>query len=101
MAFKNDSGKISYITNSTKNSLPELECLEKIFEKDLREKIPEIDRVHFVSGGQKPKAPEPKNRFDGWCIKLFSSGFKEDNAIMDILTNRHGGIHCMTAEIPY
>lgn len=99
IAFENKNHKISYITNSTRNSCPELEYLERLFEKDLREKVKDIERVHFVSGGKKTKNRKPKfsNKSK---ISLLSRSSEEDNSIMDILANRLGGIHCMTAEIP-
>ena len=98
LAFKNPNNKISYITNSTKGSLPELEYLEKLFEEDLRVKMPDIGNIHFVSGKEKDN---PTKRIIADTEFSFPSlGFKEDNAIMNILANNHGGIHCMTAEIP-
>ncbi|MBD5401998.1 hypothetical protein HDR58_04240 [bacterium] len=97
IAFKNKNNKLSYITNSTKNSYPELEYLEQLFEEDLRKKVKDIEQIHFVSGGKKD-VDEPDS--DILTITLPSFGLKKGNTIMDILANRHGGIHCMTAEIP-
>lgn len=97
LTFKNNNDKISYITNSTKGSYPELEYLEHLFEEDLRRNVPTIEHVYFVSGSEQEK--KPRNYLAGFGIDL-SNGFPNDNAIMDILANRYGGIHCMTAEIP-
>lgn len=95
--FKNNNNKISYITNSTRGSYPELEYLERLFEEDIRTKVPNFGHIYYVSGGEKEQ--KVINHSDGFCIDL-SHGFDKDNAIMDILANRNGGIHCMTAEIP-
>ena len=96
IAFENNQGKISYITNSTKKSYPELQYLEQLFEEELREKVPNISNTYFVSGGKRP--PEEKNSDS--LYELYSTGLKDRNVIMDILANRGGGIHCMTTEIP-
>jgi len=98
LAFKNKNNKISYITNSTKESCPELEYLEELFEKDIRAKVKDIEKVYFVSGGIKEIVQTNNN--DMFTLTLPSQGSEYDNTIMDILANRHGGIHCMTAEIP-
>lgn len=101
IAFENKNGKISYITNSTKNSLPELEYLETLFEQDLRKKVPNIENIHFISGGKLINEKIPQQDNDIFHINLPDhSSFKERNVIMDILANRFGGIHCMSAEIP-
>lgn len=97
LAFKNNNDNISYITNSTKGSYPELEYLERLFEEDIKQKVPNLEHIYFVSGG-KPKQPAQTSSV---VFRInFSHGFDKDNAIMDILADRHGGIHCMTAEIP-
>lgn len=96
LAFENKNHKISYITNSTKNSCPELEYLEKLFENDLREKVKDIEKVHFVSGSKKSNSRLNK-RSEFVHLHRIND---EDRSIMDILSNRLGGIHCMTAEIP-
>lgn len=97
LAFKNNNNKISYITNSTKGSYPELEYLEYLFEEDIKTKVPDLEHIYFVSGGE--QEPKPRNYLADFGINL-SHGFDQENAIMDILANRYGGIHCMTAEIP-
>ena len=98
LAFINKNNKISYITNSTKGSCPELEYLETLFEKDLKAKVKNIEKIHFVSGGTKEKAQ--KNNNDIFTVTFPSRGIEYNNSIMDILADRLGGIHCMTAEIP-
>ena len=94
-AIQNNKNKISYITNSTKYSYPELEYLENLFEEDLRSKVSGISDVYFVSGG--PFNLNLKPKFFDIVIEF---GLKTRNVIMDILANRSGGIHCMCAEIP-
>lgn len=96
IAMQNKSGNISYITNSTRKSYPELEFLEKLFKEQLKEKIPKIENIYFVSGG---KRADKKGFLDSLSF-LYEKGLKRRNTIMDILANRLGGIHCMTAEIP-
>lgn len=93
LAFENKNGNISYITNSTKKSYPELTYLEKLFEEDLREKVPRVDTIHYITGGK-------RTAFDRQNESCYSKGFTFRNGIMDILANRKGGIHCMTAEVP-
>jgi len=97
IAFKNNRGGISYITNSTKKSYPELDYLEKLFEEDLRKKVPDITDTYFVSGGKRTDA---EKNSESYSI-LHRIGLSNDNVIMDILANRQGGIHCMTAEVPH
>ena len=100
IAFKNENNKISIISNSTKYSCPELEYLEELFEQDLREKVEGIENVYFVSGGKKTE--ETFGEYDWIKTHNFPQyRFNEyHNVIMDFLGERHGGIHCMTAEIP-
>ena len=97
LAFKNKKNKISYITNSTKGTYPEVEYLEKLFEKDLKKKVPKIKNTYFVSGDRYEKESAVPGLFD---IFFSNRGLKKKTAIMDILACRGGGIHCMTAEIP-
>ena len=96
LAWENNSGKISYLTNSTKDSYPELDFLESLFDKLLREKIPEISDVYYISGGERTDAEKNSEAF----ANLMSMGFNNRNVIMDTLATYQGGIHCMTAEIP-
>ena len=96
IVFRNNKGSLSYITNSTKKSYPEFGYLEKLFEEDLRKKVPDISDTYFVSGGKRTEAEKNSDSYSA----LYRIGLKNDNVIMDILANRLGGIHCMTAEVP-
>lgn len=99
IALKKNDNTISYIINSTKNSLPELEYLEKLFEKELREKVSDIGNVYFVSGGKSVPVTKSDNENPFlFCMPIFER--KDANVMMKILANRLGGIHCMSAEIP-
>ena len=95
IVHKKSNSKISYITNSTKDSMPELEYLEKLFHDDLTNKFANIDNIYFVSGGKHKSVPS--NDFFSF---LNNRGFKHCNEMMNMLANRLGGIHCMTSEIP-
>ena len=95
IAFQNNRDKISYITNSTKYSYPELDYLEKLFEDDLRNKISRVSDVYFVSGGRRNPSEE-----SGKFHIFLEHGLENRNNIMDILANKMGGVHCMCAEIP-
>lgn len=100
IAFKNGNNRISLISNSTQHSCPELEYLEELFEKDLREKVAGIENVYFVSGGKKTVETFGK---DDWIRTHNFPAYRFNeyhNVIMDWLGEHHGGIHCMTAEIP-
>lgn len=100
LAFKDKDDKVTYVTNSTKHSLPELEFLEKLFEEDLRAAAPNIGNIYFISGGKKIEDNDVIIYLDGNALKVPHNGFKEGNTIMNILATRLGGLHCMTAEIP-
>jgi len=77
---KHIDGTISYITNSSvHNYYPEYIELQHKFETDLREKIPNIDKVYFVEG---------KNESRSQCYTS------------EILQYKNGGIHCMMLEEP-
>lgn len=78
---QHQNGTISYITNSTACECSFFSELEKDFEKELREKVPNIDSVHFVAG------------------KDFNSIY-ERNYMMANLEHKGGGIHCMSLEEP-
>lgn len=75
---KHKDGSISYITNSTSCNSPFISKFQDEFERELREKVPDLDKVYFISG----------NRYD------------QSNIMMDTLSARGGGIHCMTTEEP-
>lgn len=93
IAMKNKKDKISYITNSTESEYDGLNHLQNIFKNRLKERIPNVNRVYFVSGGQRTEE-------DRFYEQDYSQGLQFRNHIMDILANRQGGIHCMTAEVP-
>ena len=98
IALKNNDNKITYITNSTKHSSPELEYLEELFDKELRKNVENIEHTYYVSGGINN---EKQNKdIDIFSEILSMHSMPKENGIMNILANRHGGIHCMTAEIP-
>lgn len=78
---KHIDGTISYITNSTRCDSPFVSKIEKEFEKELRDKVPNIDKVYFVQG---------MDEFDT----------QMSNYMMDNVHHRGGGIHCMTMEEP-
>lgn len=75
IVHQNDSGFI-YITNSTKHSSPVLEAMEELFEKNLKEKCPQINRIYFVSG----------------------TTSNTRNSLMMYLDELKGGIHCLCCE---
>ena len=78
---KHEDGTISYITNSSKCKNNFISNLEKEFEKELRSKVPNIDKIYFVQG---------------------SKDYETEtlNYLTDNLMHRGGGIHCMTMEEP-
>ena len=76
---KRASGQLSYITNSTECENEKYEFLQRLFEADLREKYPKIDRFYFVKGGD------------------YKDG---NNVLMSYLKKFSGGIHCLCAERP-
>lgn len=99
IAFENKKGNISYITNSTKHTSPELEYLEELFKNDLKSKIKNVDNIYFISGGKKENTPNKSTENDLFSL-VSDRGLPTQNNIMSIFANRHGGIHCMCAEIP-
>ena len=78
---KRNDGKLVYITNSAENlgKGRTEEQLQKMFEKDLRKKVPNIAKVDFILG--------KKARF-----------FGENNIFNYLISD--GGVHCMCAEEP-
>lgn len=76
---KRANGQLSYITNSTECNNEKYKFLQRLFEKDLREKYPKIDRVYFVKG---------------------ADYLNENNIMMSYLNEYSGGIHCLCAERP-
>ncbi len=78
---KHKDDSISYITNSSSCKSPLVSGLERTFEEELREKVPNIDKVYFVSGNPILKS-------------------EMSNYIMSNLLHSGGGIHCMSLEEP-
>ena len=75
-----------------------IEYLEELFDKELRKNVENIEHTYYVSGGI-------NNQKQNKDIDIFSNilsmhSMPKENGIMNILANRHGGIHCMTAEMP-
>lgn len=78
---KHQNGSISYITNSTACSNTLISQLEQDFEKELREKVSNLDKVYFISGDTE-------------------KGKSLLNYMMYNLSNKGGGLHCMSLEEP-
>lgn len=76
---KHPDGTITYITNSAKGS--GFDYLDKVFEKELRAKVPNIRDVYFISGNKDPESIYP-------------------SPIIEHLHRLSGGIHCLTLEEP-
>lgn len=95
ITFKNQKGQLSYITNSTRKTTPELKYLETLFDSDLKEKVPQISDTYYISGGARQTIG---NRDE--YINMHLHGLIPGNNIMSILAERGGGIHCMCAEVP-
>ena len=96
LAYKDKNSKISYITNSTRDSIKGLEYLEELFARDLREKVDNINDIDFISGGK----AGIESMQDIKDIKTGSTSAINRNQMMSTLANYNGGIHCMTSEIP-
>ena len=79
IVHKRNDGTLSYITNSSKNSSKTYLEFMNMFENDLKSKVPNVAKVHFVAG---------KEDFEG------------RNFVMSSLYNLSGGLHCMTLEEP-
>ena len=78
---KHSDGTISYITNSTASDSPFLSPIQDDFEKELRQKIPNIRDVYFISGQDN--------------VHNYNQ-----NYMMNNLLSRGGGIHCRSLEEP-
>jgi len=78
---QHQDGTISYITNGTKCDSDFITSLQQDFEKELRQKVPNIRNVYFV------------NDDDSYTNEM-------SNYMMDNLAYRGGGIHCMSLEEP-
>jgi len=66
-----------YITNSCIGAGKDYEYLQMLFEKELKEKCPQITKVYFVKGAITDK---------------------KSNIILEYLKRHKGGIHCLCAE---
>lgn len=85
---KHDDGTISYITNSSKCNDPFVSKYQRLFEKDLRNKLnelwksdvdaPRVDKVYFVQG----------------------ENYGTHNEVMEQLLEGSGGVHCYVSEEP-
>ncbi|MBE7706961.1 MAG: hypothetical protein E7Z91_06955 [Cyanobacteria bacterium SIG30] len=79
IVHKRNDGKLVYITNSAENTTKEQEKLQKIFENDLRKKVPNIAKVDFILGKE---------------ARVFGENNMQNFLIAD------GGVHCLCAEEP-
>ena len=85
---KHDDGTISYITNSSKCNDSFVSKYQRLFEKDLRNKLnelnktdinaPRVDKVYFVQG----------------------ENYGTHNEVMEQLLEGSGGVHCYVTEEP-
>ena len=78
---KHNNGEISYITNSSFCGSVFVSKIEQDFRKELIEKIPNIDRIYFISGD-------------------LAQAEYDSNYMMKNLHRSGGGIHCMSLEEP-
>ncbi|MBQ8887747.1 MAG: hypothetical protein IJY61_08615 [Candidatus Gastranaerophilales bacterium] len=78
---KHQDGTISYITNSTTCDSPFISQIQDDFEKELRQKVPNVRDIYFISG---------EDEVDSY----------NKNYMMNNLQSRGGGIHCMSLEEP-
>lgn len=75
---KHDDGTITYITNSSKCELEDYRLLEEKFDEQLKEKVPNLKKTHFIYGGRAGSI----------------------NLLMENLLEMSGGLHCLTCEEP-
>ena len=75
---KHDNGTITYITNSTECEREDYTKLQKRFDEQLREKIPNLKDTHYIYGGRAGQI----------------------NLMMESLMESSGGLHCMVCEEP-
>lgn len=80
---KHQDGTMTYISNSSECKNHIYTKLQKVFEKELKEKAPMITNCCFVKG------EVPRH-----------ARFVEKSYMLDSLKFYHGGIHCMTMEEP-
>lgn len=76
---QHQDGSISYITNSSKCNSELMSSFQEGFEKELRQKVPNIDKVYFVSGIDE---------------------YNDSTYLIENIALRGGGLHCMTMEEP-
>lgn len=79
---KHPDGSLSYITGSSKCASELHSKLQEIFESDLREKLPNLDKIYFVEG-------KKLYNDDDWV-----------NSMMDIHQHYEAGVHCLALEEP-
>jgi len=79
---KHKDGTLGYITNSSECNNHIYTKLQKVFEEEIREKVPKIKNFYFVKGDSG------------------SSMRYENSYMLNSLKHYHGGIHCMTLEEP-
>ncbi len=79
IVHKHNDGTLTYITNSAACKKDGYSQLDNLFEKQLREKLPNIKNVYFIKGDYENIA---------------------GNAMMYSLHYLNGGIHCYTCEEP-
>lgn len=75
---QHSNGKMTYITNGTMSINGKKNVFQEIFEQELRQKAPDIEKVYFINGVLDP----------------------ETNFLMSELERFDGGLHCMVAEEP-
>ena len=79
---KHPDGTMGYITNASKCQNPVFTKLQKVFEDEIREKVPTITNFYFLEGTH----ANPR--------------LVENSYMIDSIKHHNGGIHCMTMEEP-
>ncbi|MBR3605424.1 MAG: hypothetical protein IKL52_05305 [Candidatus Gastranaerophilales bacterium] len=75
---QHSNGKMTYITNGTMSLNGKKNIFQEIFEQELRQKAPDIEKVYFINGALD----------------------SDSNFLMNELERFDGGLHCMTTEEP-
>ena len=75
---KHEDGTITYITNSSECEREDYVELQKRFDKQLRENVPNLRDTHYISAGRAGQI----------------------NLMMESLMENSGGLHCMVCEEP-
>lgn len=78
-----EDGSLTYITNSSECKNHIYTKLQKEFEKEIKQKVPNINSLYFIKGEE--NKPNQHN----------------SNYMIDTLRVQNGGIHCMALEEPY